>query len=216
TRYLPTESYGEVSNVFAYFVVFNVILSYGMETAFFRFFHKEEDKEQVISTSAWSLIGSSLLFLGLGLSFQHQLASIAEIPVDVVRLGIGILVLDALVVIPFAWLRAKERPIRYAFLKIINVMVNVGLNIFFLAYLKDWSVKMPILENIYIPDFQIEYIFIANFVASLVTLFLLFNFYSKLRFSFDTALWKRIMRYALPVLVAGLAYAINEASDRIM
>src|SRR5690625_3183240 len=75
---------------------------------------------------------------------------------------------------------------------------------------------MPILEKIYIPDFQIEYIFIANFVASLVTLFLLFKFYSKLRFSFDTALWKRIMRYALPVLVAGLAYAINEASDRIM
>jgi len=216
TRYLPTESYGEVSNVFAYFVVFNVILSYGMETAFFRFFHKEEDKGQVISTSAWSLVGSSLLFLGLGLLFQHQLASIAEIPVDVVRLGIGILVLDALVVIPFAWLRAKERPIRYAFLKIINVAVNVGLNIFFLAYLKRWSVKMPILEKIYIPDFQIEYIFIANFVASLVTLFLLFKFYSKLRFSFDTALWKRIMRYALPVLVAGLAYAINEASDRIM
>lgn len=216
TRYLPTESYGEVSNVFAYFVVFNVILSYGMETAFFRFFHKEEDKEQVISTSAWSLVGSSLLFLGLGLLFQHQLATLAEIPVDVVRLGIGILVLDALVVIPFAWLRAKERPIRYAFLKIINVAVNVGLNIFFLAYLKGWSVKMPILKKIYVPDFQIEYIFIANFVASLVTLFLLFKFYSKLRFSFDTALWKRIMRYALPVLVAGLAYAINEASDRIM
>src|SRR5699024_11726707 len=101
------------------------------------------------------------------LLFQHQLAYIADISVEVIRLGIGILVLDALVVIPFAWLRAKECPIRYAFLKIINVMVNVGLNIFFLAYLKDWSVKMPILENIYIPDFQIEYIFIASFVASL-------------------------------------------------
>lgn len=216
TRYLPTESYGEVSNVFAYFVVFNVVLSYGMETAFFRFFHKEEDKEQVISTSAWSLIGSSMLFLVLGLLFQHQLASIAEIPVDVVRLGLGILVLDALVVVPFAWLRARERPIHYAFLKIINVAVNVGLNIFFLAYLADWSIKLPFLQQIYIPDFQIQYIFIANFFASLVTLFLLFKFYANLRFSFDVDLWKRIMRYALPVLVAGLAYAINEASDRIM
>lgn len=216
TRYLPTESYGEVSNVFAYFVVFNVILSYGMETAFFRFFHKEEDKEEVINTSAWSLIGSSILFLILGLIFQNQLAYWADIPVEIVRLGIGILVLDALVVIPFAWLRAKERPIRYAFLKILNVMVNVGLNIFFLAYLQDWSLHSEFLSKMYVADYQIEYIFIANFIASLFTLFLLMNFYTKLKFRFDVELWKRIMRYALPVLVAGLAYAINEASDRIM
>lgn len=216
TRYLPTESYGEVSNVFAYFVVFNVILSYGMETAFFRFFHKEENKEEVINTSAWSLVGSSLLFLVLGLLFQHQLAYWADISVEVIRLGIGILVLDALVVIPFAWLRAREKPMKYAFLKIVNVSINVGLNIFFLAYLKDWSVHSAWLQQIYVADFQIEYIFIANFIASFFTLVLLFNFYTKLSFSFNTELWKRIMRYALPVLVAGLAYAINEASDRIM
>jgi len=216
TRYLSTDSYGEVSNVFAYFVVFNVILSYGMETAFFRFFHKEENKEEVINTSAWSLIGSSFLFLLLGLLFQHQLAYIADISVEVIRLGIGILVLDALVVIPFAWLRAKEKPMRYAFLKILNVMINVGLNIFFLAYLKGWSANSAFLQKIYVVDFQVEYIFVANFVASLFTLILLLNFYTKLKLRFDAALWKRIMRYAFPVLIAGLAYAINEASDRIM
>lgn len=216
TKYLATEVYGDVSNVFAYFVLFNVLLSYGMETAFFRFFHKEEDRQQVVNTSAWSLIGSSILFLAIGLLFQNQLAYIGEFPVEIVQLAIGILALDALVVIPFAWLRAQERPLRYAFLKIINVMVNVVLNIFFLAYLPDWADKSEFLQRIYIPDFQFQYIFIANFIASLVTLILLSDFYKHLQWSFDKILWKKIMRYALPVLVAGLAYAINEASDRIM
>lgn len=216
TNYLPTEEYGEVANVFAYFVVFNVLLSYGMETAFFRFFHKEKNKAEVINTSAWSLVGSSLIFLALSFGFQHQLAQISDLPVGIVQLGAGILVLDALVVIPFAWLRAKERPIRYAMLKVINVLINVGLNIFFLAYLQDWSTNSALLQSIYVPDFQVHYIFIANLIASLVTLFLMVNFYFKLKWSFDKALWIRIMRYSLPVLVAGLAYAINEASDRIM
>lgn len=216
TQYLTTEVYGDVSNVFAYFVLFNVLLSYGMETAFFRFFHKEEDKLKVINTSAWSLIGSSVLFLIMGLLLQNQLAYAGDFPVDIVQLGLGILVLDALVVVPFAWLRAQERPVRYAFLKIINVAINVSLNIFFLAYLPDWSQKSEMLQRIYVPDYQFQYIFIANFIASLVTLFLLGDFYKKLKFDFDKVLWKRIMRYALPVLVAGLAYAINEASDRIM
>lgn len=216
TRFLTTAVYGNVSNVFAYFVVFNVVLSYGMETAFFRFFHKEEDKEQVISTSAWSLIGSSVLFGILGLVFANQIAEVTQIPANVVQLSMGILALDALVVIPFAWLRAKERPIRYAALKTINVVINVGLNIFFLAFLPGWSENSSFLAQIYVPDFQFQYIFIANFIASFATLILMGGFYVKLKFSFDKAMWKRIMRYALPILVAGLAYAINEASDRIM
>lgn len=216
TKYLATEVYGDVSNVFAYFVVFNVILSYGMETAFFRFFHKEANKANVVSTSTWSLVGSSFLFLAGGLLFQNQLATLAEIPVSVVQLGLGILVLDALVVIPFSWLRAQERPIRFAFLKTINVAINVGLNVFFLAFLKGLAQKYVLFEAIYVPDYQFQYIFIANFIASLSTLFLLMPFYIKLNWIFDKILWGKIMRYALPVLVAGLAYAINEASDRIM
>lgn len=216
TNYLPTDQYGEVSNVFAYFVVFNVILSYGMETAFFRFFHKEKDKEKVINTSAWSLVGTSVLFLVLGLLFQHQLSDFADIPVHIVRYGLWILVLDALVVIPFSWLRAQERPVRYAFVKIVNVAVNVGLNVFFLAYLQGWAKKWAALKAIYLPDFQVEYIFIANLIASLITLLLMFRFYFKVHLSFDRNLWNKMMRYAFPVLIAGMAYAINEASDRIM
>src|SRR5699024_11902570 len=79
---------------------------------------------------------------------------------------------------------------------------------------RDWS--SDVCSSDLVVDFQVEYIFVANFVASLFTLILLLNFYTKLKLRFDAALWKRIMRYAFPVLIAGLAYAINEASDRIM
>lgn len=213
---MTTAQYGEISNVFAYFVLLNVILSYGMETAFFRFFHKEKQKEEVINTSAWSLMGTSFLFLLIGYLFQHQLARLADIPLRVVQFALWILVLDALVVIPFAWLRAKERPIRYALIKTISVGINLVLNYVFLLYLAQWSSLSSFIANFYQPGFQVEYVFLANLIASLVTLLVLLPFYFKLKFHFDKALWKRMMHYSIPILIAGLAYAINEASDRMM
>ncbi len=213
---MSTSQYGEISNVFAYFVLLNVMLSYGMETAFFRFFHKEKNADEVIHTSAWSLVGSSLLFLGISFLFQQELANLAEIPLRVVQFALSILVLDALAVIPFAWFRAQERPLRYAFIKTINVAINVVLNYIFLKYLVRWSTESSLIESLYIPNFQVEYVFLANLIASLLTLLILFPFYTKLRLHFNKALWKRMMNYAFPILIAGLAYAINEASDRMM
>ncbi len=213
---MTTAQYGEISNVFAYFVLLNVLLSYGMETTFFRFFHKENNKAEVINTSAWSLIGSSVFFLLIGFLFQRELAVIAEIPLRVVQFALWILVLDALVVIPFAWLRAKERPIRYAIIKTVSVGINLILNYIFLKHLFNWSEKSAFFEQFYRPNFQVEYVFLANLIASLVTLLVLFKFYTKLKLHFDKALWKRMMNYAIPILIAGLAYAINEASDRMM
>ena len=213
---MGADQYGEFSLVFAYFMLFNVILSYGMETAFFRFFHKKEDKDEVINTSAWSLAGSSTLFLGLGFLFQYQIAAITGISLQVLRLVLWILFFDALVVIPFAWLRARERPIRYAVIKVLNVVINIGLNIFFLAYLKEGAQEYALLQKIYVPDFQVGYIFIANLIASLSSLVLMAPFYLKVQFRFNKDLWKRMLRYAFPVLIAGLAFAVNEAFDRIM
>jgi O-antigen/teichoic acid export membrane protein len=121
-----------------------------------------------------------------------------------------------LVIIPFAWLRATARPMRYAIIKIFNVAVNLGLNIFLLLYLKDLAEGYSIFKSIYIPDYQISYIFISNVIASGLTLLLLLPFYAKLKFKFDAGLWKKMMRYALPVLIAGIAYSVNETFDRIL
>jgi len=211
----PAE-YGEVSVIFSYFVLFNVILAYGMETAFFRFFNKEENKNEVISTSAISLIVSSLGFFISALIFQNQIATVTEIDAKYINLVIWILLLDALVIIPFTWLRATERPMRYAVIKILNVAINLGLNLFFLLALKHLVSFSSIFESMYRPNFEISYIFIANLIASAVTLTLMLPFYIKIKYVFDSYLWKNMLKYALPVLIAGVAFSINETFDRIL
>ncbi|MBQ4820136.1 oligosaccharide flippase family protein [Aquimarina sp. MMG016] len=216
TDLLPTDEYGKVSIIFSYFVLFNVILAYGMETAFFRFFNKESDKDAVVSTSAISLAVSSFGFFALALLLKDQIAFLTDIRVDYISLVIWILLLDALVIIPFAWLRANERPMRYSFVKILNVAVNLGLNVFLLKYLSELTSTPSVLDHICKDNYEINYIFISNLVASGLTLLLLIPFYTKVKYRFDQALWKKMMKYALPVLVAGVAYSINETFDRIL
>ena len=211
----PAE-YGEVSLIFSYFVLFNVILAYGMETAFFRFYNKEHDQDKVVGTSVISLAVSSFVFLSIGLLFQSHIAGITDINVKYINLVVWILFLDAMVIIPFAWLRATQRPMRYAVIKILNVAINLGLNLFFLLALKDLAGKSSLLESIYLPNFEISYIFIANLIASLMTLLLMLPFYFKVKFKFDKILWKQMIRYAIPVLIAGVAFSINETFDRIL
>jgi len=211
----PAE-YGQVSVIFSYFVLFNVVLAYGMETAFFRFFNKEEHKNEVISTSAISLIVTSLGFFILALFFQNQIATVIDIDVKYINLVIWILLLDALVIIPFTWLRATQRPMRYALIKILNVAVNLGLNLFFLLALKDLASNSSTFESIYKTDSEISYIFIANLIASALTLALMIPFYTKIKYVFSAELWKRMLRYAFPVLIAGVAFSINETFDRIL
>lgn len=208
--------YGDVSLIYSYFVLFNVILAYGMETAFFRFFHKEDNKAKVVGTSSISLIVSSVLFFVLALDFQNQIANVIDIKAEYINLVIWILLLDALVIIPFAWLRANAKPIKYAFIKILNVAINLGLNLFLLLWLKDLATESSLLASIYRPNFEINYIFIANLVASAVTLLIMLPFYFKITYTFNTNLWKQMIRYAFPVLIAGVAFSINETFDRIL
>jgi O-antigen/teichoic acid export membrane protein len=213
---LSTAEYGRVSFIFAYFVLFNVVLAYGMETAFFRFYNKEESQETVTSTSTISLIISSFALLGIAFLFRNQISIFINIDLKYLNLIFVILLLDALVIIPFAWLRATARPMRYAIIKIANVAVNLGLNVFLLLYLKDLTEVNSFFNSIYISDFEISYIFISNLIASGLTLLVLLPFYFKIKFSFDKILWKKMMRYAMPVLIAGIAYSVNETFDRIL
>jgi O-antigen/teichoic acid export membrane protein len=208
--------YGEVSLIFAYFVLFNVVLAYGMETAFFRFFNKESNKDSVLSTASVSIFLTSFLFLVIGLLFQHQIASITHIHVNYIVLVVWTLFLDALVIIPFAYLRALGRPGTYTMIKLTNVIVNLVLNIFLLVLLKSLASNSKLLESIYISNFEVSYIFISNLVASAVTLLLLVRFYFKVSYIIDPLLWKKMMKYALPVLVAGVAFSINETFDRVL
>lgn len=218
TDYLPNKEYGEVSVIFSYLVFFNVVLSYGMETAFFRFYSKEEDKNKVISTSTISLFWSTIGFLALFLLFRNNLALWSKINVEYIVFTIWILALDALAIIPFSKIRAESRPIKYTVIKISNVVINLLLNIFFLAFLPNWAANSDnmFIQTIYHEDFQIGYIFVSNLIASLFTLLFVLPDYFKIKWQFDIDLWKKMMQYSLPILVAGIAFAINEHFDKIL
>ncbi|WP_158975086.1 lipopolysaccharide biosynthesis protein [Cellulophaga sp. L1A9] len=210
--------YGEISVIFSYIAIFNVFLAYGMETSFFRFFYKAEDKDKVISTSLISILVSTTLFFILALFLRNYLALWSEIDVKYINYAIYILALDALVIIPFSWLRATEKSLHYALIKIGNVAVYLGLNVLFLIYLPELIAKNPesSLAWMYKPDFQISYIFISNLIASAITLLLMLQLYWKNNYAFDKELWKKMIKYAWPILIAGIAFTINEVFDRIL
>ena len=208
--------YGDVSLIFAYFVLFNVLLAYGMETAFFRFLNSDEKKETVLSTSAISLLFTSLLVLVTAYFFKEQISNLIHIDSDYVVLVIWILFFDTLVVIPFAYLRALEKPAKYTAIKLVNVSLNLGLNIALLLFLKSWADSSSFWEPLYRPNFEIHYIFIANLIASVATFLFLIPFYFNLNYRFNSKLWGQMLAYAFPVLVAGVAFSINETFDRIL
>ncbi|HMK06687.1 MAG TPA: polysaccharide biosynthesis C-terminal domain-containing protein, partial [Flavobacterium sp.] len=169
-------------------------------------------------TSMISIFWTSIVFLALALLFRHTLAAYSEIDVQYVTYTIWILALDALAVIPFSRLRANQRPIRYAIVKIGNVTINLLFNIFLLICLPKLAASNPdgFFGSMYFENFQIGYIFISNIIASLITFIVLSPDYFTVKWHFNRGLWKRMMRYGLPILVAGIAFAINEQFDKIL
>jgi len=217
TDILPEQEYGEVSIIFAWMVLFNVVLAYGMETAFFRFYNAN-DAKKVQATSTVSVFWSSIAFLAAALLGRDYLAGASGIDVQYITYTIWVLVLDALVIIPFSKLRADSRPMFYAAVKIGNVVVNLGLNVFFLLYLPKLATAYPdtLISSMYFDGFQIGYIFISNLIASLLTFVVLAPHYFRISWSIDKRLWKKMLRYSFPIMIAGVAFAINETFDRIL
>ncbi len=216
---LGKEQYGIYASLMAFLILGNVVLSYGMETAFFRFINKDESKKGIVqSTALTSLTVTTLLFLGISLWVREPLAAFLEFKTEYVTYGLLILALDALVVLPFVWFRANEKPMRYAIVKIFNVIVNLGLNLFFFLVLPGWAETNPdsFWDAIHVEEGNVVYVFIANAIASGITLLILLPLYIKIGFRFNNGIWRQMMKYALPVLVAGIAFSINEAFDKIL
>jgi len=221
---LPKTEFADVSIIFAWLVFFNVVLSYGMETAFFRFYNLEgtsdseqakQNKKNVISTATISIFWTSLVFLVGSLLCRESIAHFINVKTEYITYTIWILILDALVIIPFSRLRAEKKPMQYAVIKIGNVSINFGLNLFFLLVLPNISIDNP-LRTIYFENFQVGYIFVSNLMASLLTFVVLSGDYLKMKWHFDRVLWKKMISYGLPILIAGIGFAINEHFDKIL
>ena len=208
--------FGNLSLIFSYIILFNVILSYGLETSFFRFYNLEKNKNDVVNTSSVSLIFTTIIFVALFGIFKSNISLLTGIDTDYLSIIVWILAFDVLTVIPFAYLRLKGKAIKYSYIKIANVLVYFSLNIFLLIFLKDLANDNTFLRKIYIENFEVSYIFIANLFASLTSLLLLIPFYFKINYRANFRLLKKMLFYAFPILISGLAYTINETFDKIL
>jgi O-antigen/teichoic acid export membrane protein len=208
TRAFVTAEFGVVTEMYAYVAFLIVILTYGMETAFFRF-SQVDKKKNTYSTTLISLLGTSSLFIIITTFFSHDIANLLQYPNHseyIIWLAL-IVSLDALSSIPFAKLRAQNKSKRFVIIKLINIAVNIGLNLYFYVDFHNWGLKQGA---------GVEYVFISNLISSSITVLLLSPEIIKIKYVFDYKLWEKMIIYALPLLVAGLAGIINETMDRIL
>lgn len=213
--FLPKTDYGIYISLMVYLILGNVLLSYGMETAFFRFINKEDKPDEVQSTALSSILISTVVVLVVSLLLRHQIAHWLEYEVDFIVYAVFILCLDALVVIPFAWYRNMQMPKKYSAIKIFNVLINLSLNVFFFLILPKMGENNEPGQLLYF-DNKVHYIFISNLIASLITLIIVLPLYTKIGIKFNRAIWMRMIQYGFPVLIAGFAFSINEGFDKLL
>jgi len=217
--FVEKSDYGIVTELYAWMVLLLVILTYGMETGFFRFVQKKEEADRVYSTSLISLFITSTLFV--------VLVNIFIVPVsiamnysnnqDYIRMFAAILAVDAFTAIPFAMLRKENRPILFSTIKIINVFVTLGLVVFLLKIAPGiYEKSTGWFRTFYNPDYKVGYIFVANLISSITTLLILTPYIFRSKFVFDTAIWKKMILYSFPLLLAGISGSINDALDKVL
>lgn len=213
-----TSDYGIVTNLFAWTALIIIILTYGMETGFFRFINKDEDPRSVYSTTLWSLGFTSTLFVVLGLTFLTPISNALHYPdqSDCIAMLIIVVAMDAFMAIPFAYLRYAQRPWRFAFFKFLFIFLNIGLNLFFLI-LCPWLMKVApgLIDWFYRPEDQVRYIFLSNLIADIV-LFVSILPYCRTGFKFRGGLLKKMLNYSYPILILGIAGNFNKVADKIL
>ena len=206
TIFLEKE-YGEVSEFYSYVAFFAVMLTFGMETTFFRFVNKSEDKEKTFNQALSIVLAVNALFLLIVFGFSGQLASLMGYPqyqMYVIWFAC-ILAFDASSSVLLAKLRFLNQAKKFAIIQLSSIGVNIFLNLFFLLFLID-----------YFPDTGIGFIFLANLFASLIKPLMLYKELSSFRFTIDKALAKSMIVFAVPLLIASFAGIINETLDRIL
>ena len=218
---IKPSDYGKMSAVYAAIPLFNIIFTYGMETAYFRFIQQKEKQEAVNNTATISLFVTSILFsimLWLNQDFLAGVASLKDLP-SLIQLSIIIIGLDALSTIPFARLRNEGRPRLFALIKIAGIVINVLATVFFLSWCPKAAEANPNSWIILIYDKNINpinYVLWANVFQSAFTLLLLGKWVMPAKWKFDFNVWKEMMLYALPMLIAGMGGMVNETFDRLM
>jgi len=214
------EVYGVVTNLYSYVAFFLVLLIYGMETSFFRYASKNEEPEKVYSTALISVFLTSVSFLLFVSVFRYNIASLirySEHPEYIFWLAI-ILGIDAFTSIPFARLRLNNRPLKFAFVKLAGIGLNIGFNIFFLSVCPGIIADNPdsLVRYIYSPETGVGYVFISNLLSSLFTLILLIPEVFRVALKFDRELYIKMLSYGFPILIVGLCGMVTQNIDKVL
>lgn len=223
TYVLPNPGeYGVVTNIYAWSALLIAILTYGMETGFFRYASTQKDEDGVncvYTTTLTSLCMTSTAFLVLLFFVERPLASILGYGAHPEYIGIlfGIVAIDAINCIPFSYLRLKQRPVMFMVIKIASILVNILFNVFFLlACPRIYAVHPTWLDWFYAPGQEILFIFVANLISTAFTTVLLLPFILGRRWRFDGQLLRRMLRYSWPLLLLSVAGIMNQSIDKII
>lgn len=212
--------YGVITNIYAYTALLLVILTYGMETTFFRFANKsEEDPKKVYATILLSVGTTSLLFVIFVFIFLSPISSAmgyADHPSYIWVMAM-VVAIDAFQCIPFAYLRYQKRPIKFAALKLLFVVLNITLNlVFFLLLPALYKTHPDVIGHIYDPSVGAGYAFYINLACTAPITFFFYKELTGFKYTFDKQLMRRMMRYSWPILVLGIAGILNQTADKIM
>ena len=220
TRVLgTTNEYGAVIDLYATSAFIMVLFSYRMESAFFRFGTPVADREKAYGAGMMSLFVSTTLIAGALLVFAQPIADVLQYPQhpEYIRWFTLILAFDCLAELPFARLRLEQRPRRFVAIKLTNIGVNIGMNLFWLVFCP-WAAQhdMNWVHNVWSPGLGVGYIFMSNLLASVVTLLLLSPQIRGIQWAFDRELWKKMILYAAPLIIVSLAGIVDEMFSRSM
>lgn len=210
-HYIDKEAFSVFSSLYSWIALVNVMLTFGFETSFFRFSTEKENEKKSFDTSFWFIFGLAAVFLISILIFSAPLSVIldyAKNP-EFLRWFAMIAFLDAICVIPFAWLRFHNMPIKYSVIRVASILVQtVSVIALFIFVPTSTSKKLGL-------DGQVSYPFISNLLGSLATFVLLLPIILKVKFRFSKELFSRMIKYSWPIMIAGLAFQVNENYDKI-
>lgn len=212
--------YGVITNMYSITALLLVVLTYGMETGFFRFVNKQEENPSVVySTTLISVGGSSLIFTLLSLLFLIPISNFlgyGQNPEFVAMMAI-VVALDSFQCVPFAYLRYKKRPIKFAAMKFLFIIPNILLNLFFYVCCPWLLVHFPATVSwFYDPNYGVGYAFVANLICTVIQQFAFVKELTGFKYVFNKVLWKKMMIYCFPILILGIAGILNQVVDKII
>lgn len=212
--------YGIITNLYAYTALLLVILTYGMETTFFRYANKTNEDPQKVYSSTLIMVGfTSLLFIALVSIFLQPISGVMGYSdhSSYVWVMAATVSIDAFQCIPFAYLRYKKRPIKFAALKLLFIAFNIALNLLYFVVLPDLYKSYPdIIQHIYNPETGVGYAFYINLVCTASITFFFYKELTGFKYTFDKELAKRMLSYSWPILILGIAGILNQTADFIL